>query len=241
MTPLSTLLLKKLKPHPSCLSFLTWPIHQKVPSSPIPCLTNIIAPHWIQASSLLGLLRPPPQRNCPHFCSSSSPSATHQPDHVTSSLNPPDDVPLWPNSYPDLPGPMGSDPNLFLGPPLVLLPSWFLCFHHNGFLLISFTCQASPWLKVSIGQVFCLEHPSVAMDSSFHLNFVPKLPWLRGHPRWPWIKLFSSPWSLQHSIASSQQRPVLEMISPVCSFACLLFVCCALMVETVLFTGIPNT
>lgn len=125
MTPLSTLLLKKLKPHPWCLSFLMWPTHQKVSSPLIPCLTNIIAPHWIQASSLLGLLRPPPQRDCPHFCSSSSPSATHPPDHVMISPNPSDDVPLWPNSYPDLPGPMGSDPNLFLDLLLFLFPTGF--------------------------------------------------------------------------------------------------------------------
>lgn len=44
---------KKSKPHLWHVSFFMWQIHQKVPSSPIPCFTNRIVPDRIQASSSL--------------------------------------------------------------------------------------------------------------------------------------------------------------------------------------------
>lgn len=99
MAPLSTPLLKqKTEASPWCLSLLTWPIHQKIPSSLVQCLTNIIAPHLIQVlSSLLWPTEATSLKGLPSFCPFSSSSATHQPDHVTSALNPSDDIPLWPN------------------------------------------------------------------------------------------------------------------------------------------------
>lgn len=144
--------------------------------------------------------------------------------------------------YPDLPGPVGSDPGLVLGPPLVPLSTWFLCFHHNGCLLIPLACQASSWLKVSVLATSSVWNIPLLLWVLLFIIYTsaPKLPWLRSSlMTLDKALLFPVVTPAPHSLLTAKASTWNDL----CVFICMFIVCLLLLDggDFVLFTGIPGT